>query len=379
MVVDESVFQSEVVALEVAVADSSVQRFWVDYLSAKAHPCAFSSSPEYLQQLSTVNPASIKVVIVYDSERNVRALAMVQRKLHPVKFDVASRELFSVKLNLTGVIGSIPLVSDDGAVQRALLQGIALAWPDSQGVYHDALPVDNDWSVFVNGVSHKGQLIYSPYGQRPWHMLELCADFDEYLSRLSRRSRQARKREVRKLERHGEVEFVLCDSDATLERFIQSAVKVSGKTWQFSRFGGGVTDDSATRAAYQQHINNGTKRSYTLYCGGEPVAFCVGFQAYGVYQTWEIGFDQDYADLSPGTVLMLKIIEELHQRDKPVYINYGVGDSTYKRRFANWSGNDETLMLLNASVGNRLLMVAHKGFLQLLELGKRAVGRKTKD
>jgi CelD/BcsL family acetyltransferase involved in cellulose biosynthesis len=110
--------------------------------------------------------------------------------------------------------------------------------------------------------------------------------------------------------------------------------------------------------------------------GDIPCAFVVGYQYAGVYHYAELGFDEAFAEYSPGTVLLYLLLEALHQRQRPELLNFGVGDASYKLRFGNVERFDASCLLLKSSVANRLLTEPHRAFNHAVRVAKRLIGRR---
>jgi CelD/BcsL family acetyltransferase involved in cellulose biosynthesis len=87
----------------------------------------------------------------------------------------------------------------------------------------------------------------------------------------------------------------------------------------------------------------------------EPWAFVLGFQRNGVFHYSNIAYDVNYARLSPGTVLFYLMLEHLHEFNKPVTLNFGVGEAFYKMRFGTDKLIDCNIMVMNAGFKTALI------------------------
>src|SRR5262249_30753826 len=106
----------------------------------------------------------------------------------------------------------------------------------------------------------------------------------------------------------------------------------------------------------------GLLRAYTLRCDGQPCAMGLGYQANGVYHYYETAYNQQYATLSPGGVLLYLMIEDLiKSQNRPAKMSFGSGEMAYKEWFANSFQEDVAVLLLKKNMTNRFLSCAHGG------------------
>ena len=132
-----------------------------------------------------------------------------------------------------------------------------------------------------------------------------------------------------------------------------------------------VSAEDASRRFYGALARNGLLRSYLLKAGEVPCAFVVGHEHGGVFHYAELGFDSALASLSPGTVLLFLLIQDLTSVRPVKVLNFGMGDAVYKRRFSNRQQNDESFLLFDPGVRVRALVAAHRVFRRVVVLGRR--------
>jgi hypothetical protein len=82
-------------------------------------------------------------------------------------------------------------------------------------------------------------------------------------------------------------------------------------------------------------LERGWFRGYVLYLGGTPVAFWTGYVYGGVFG-WRgaTGYDQSFARYSPGSYLMMRLLDDLCREGVRVF-DLGRGDLDYKRWLAS--------------------------------------------
>src|SRR5512135_317316 len=114
------------------------------------------------------------------------------------------------------------------------------------------------------------------------------------------------RRMVRELgeKKGGAAELLRVDSEGQVAGFLEVAAHISARSWQHRIIGPRVGTTPAHVRTLQDLASRQILRSYLLRCGGEPLAFAIGYQSHGVYQFVETGYDEAVDHLSPGTVLL---------------------------------------------------------------------------
>jgi hypothetical protein len=226
-------------------------------------------------------------------------------------------------------------------VQRpAVLQG---PWPTAADI-PDTLPIpeaDGFWvrqaapELFSLGVGRIGQWVsYVPRTDK-LHYVQLTGTFDAYLGKRSAKSRYNLKRAVQQLQRtaSGPMLEVLTEAE-DMARFHSAACAISRETYQTKLLDAGLPDTPAYLSSMQRIAEQGCARGYLLKEHGEPIAFawCTSAERQLTYQI--IGYLPQRASLSPGTVLLTLILEDLFHCARYDRFDFGVGDAPYKTAFA---------------------------------------------
>jgi hypothetical protein len=75
-----------------------------------------------------------------------------------------------------------------------------------------------------------------------------------------------------------------------------------------------------------------------LWHGNVPLCFVLGHQRVdGTYEHRQTGYDPEWRDFSPGIYCNVLLLQHLYGADRPVLLDFGSGDSEYKRLFSNES------------------------------------------
>jgi hypothetical protein len=117
-----------------------------------------------------------------------------------------------------------------------------------------------------------------------------------------------------------------------VERLCQDVERVAKTTYQRG-LGVGFVDCDEMRRRLLLHAEKGWLRTYILYLGEKPCAFWMGTLYKTTLHSDCMGYDPEYAKCSPGTFLIMRVIEGLcsHMGDENVtQIDWGLGDAEYK-------------------------------------------------
>lgn len=133
-------------------------------------------------------------------------------------------------------------------------------------------------------------------------------------------------------------------SPGDVDRIFAELGEVAAMTYQ-GGLGVGFEDTAARRATTTLGLERGWFRAYLLYLDGRPIAFWQGY-AYGrTFFTGTPGYDPAFANLSVGTFLLLRVIEDLCSDEGVDELDYGFGDADYKRRFGSESWEEADVLI----------------------------------
>jgi CelD/BcsL family acetyltransferase involved in cellulose biosynthesis len=163
----------------------------------------------------------------------------------------------------------------------------------------------------------------------------LAGTFSEYLQRHSAKSRHNLKRSVKKLlERNPGGVLEIASEEKQMAAFHHAAVAISRRTYQERLLGAGLPNTAEYLCEMQSLARRGEARGYLLRDRGQAIAFA-WCSAHGRLITYNvIGYLPECSALSPGTVLLYLILEDLFQTGIYSVLDFGVGESFYKQAFA---------------------------------------------
>jgi len=212
------------------------------------------------------------------------------------------------------------------------------------------LPIDSPWwGAFAMSPGLRVTTLVEP--QMRW-FLRFPETADAYWSRFSSKTRYNFRRQRRLFDHQWEA----VTEPSQVAAFLADAAVVSASSWQGRRLGLRVRNDEAQLRQFRTLADLQALRCYLLRSQGEPVAFAVGTQWNGHFVLEEIGYDTRYAGHSPGTVLLLDMLDDMFQHDTPELLDFGFGDGAYKQLFGNESTHSGTLLVVSRRLVPTLAM-----------------------
>jgi CelD/BcsL family acetyltransferase involved in cellulose biosynthesis len=210
--------------------------------------------------------------------------------------------------------------------------------------------------------------------QAHWE-LAVPDSYAEFLSSLSRSTRESAKRYPKKLEKEfgDRLSLEVFRDVADSERVFTDLRRVAEKTYQ-QGLGVSFAQTELQHRLTTLTMELGWFRAYVLYLDDEPIAFWQG-QAYnGVFSTGVPGFDPAYADHRVGNYVLFKLIADLCADPSIETLDYGFGDAEYKRRFGSRSWDEQDVHLFAPSAKGYRTNATRSTLLATVAAGTRVLG-----
>jgi CelD/BcsL family acetyltransferase involved in cellulose biosynthesis len=212
------------------------------------------------------------------------------------------------------------------------------------------------------------------YADQPKYAVKTADSFDGYLAQLHSKWRSTFRRSLRNFDSHfeGQTELRCFTREDEVTAFFEDAEKVSRRTWQWHEPGRGMQNRAAVEARLRLAAQRGYFCSFMLYGRGEPMAFVEGFLAGGCYIPFQIGYVQEQADLSVGTVCQMRLLRFLHELpvpQRPRLVDYMDGNDDWKRSMSNVKTVETSYRALPAGLtwGFAMLLLRTIGFTSQLK------------
>jgi len=267
-----------------------------------------------------------------------------------LRFQVGARTLMSIRRDLVRV----PITLDEAIAGR--LPTLPPLDPTAHGYAITSLPADRG-----DAMAHAGGGMIAYVRQHyTRHFTDLRSDFDRYLAGLSANTRQQLKRKSRRVAEvsGGTLDVRRFRTPAEMQQFHDVARRISLRTYQEKLLGGGLPDDDAFVSMMMTLAAADRVRGWLLYVAGEPAAYLYCPIVGDTVRYDHVGHDPAFSDLSPGAVLHLEAMRDLFAEQRFARFDFTEGEGQHKRQLATGGIACIDMLLLRASIANRLTTVA---------------------
>ena len=227
----------------------------------------------------------------------------------------------------------------------------------SRGYLIKGLPVTDDGDLAFGRSGWFSRIIrkYSLYS------IDLTETYDSYMKKFSSDTRRKFKRRLRDFQilSGGTLKWKEYRSRAELEEFLPLAMQVSKKTYQERLLNAGLPDTQIFRDATLAQAELGEVRGFLLFVQETPVSYAlmpvVGTRVVYSY----IGYDPEFRDYSPGTVLELLAIQQLFADPAVKMLDFTEGRGPHKQIFATHCTHCADVVILRRELSNSIAMSSH--------------------
>jgi CelD/BcsL family acetyltransferase involved in cellulose biosynthesis len=211
---------------------------------------------------------------------------------------------------------------------------------------------------------------------RRW-FANLDQSFEAYLAGFSAKSRSTLRRKVRKFaERSGGALDLRCyRTPAAIDEFHRHARAVSALSYQERLLDYGLPDGEAAVARMRELAARDAMRGWILFLDGRPASYLYAPSDGATLIYAYLGYDPEFADLSPGAVLQIEAMRQLMEERRFRLFDFTEGEGQHKKLFATGEVECVDLLLVTPSVANLLTGWSLAGFDAAVALAKRVVRR----
>jgi hypothetical protein len=346
--------------VEVAEMSPSQCGDWVELLERQQ-----SGSPMH-------DPRSLRDPAVHGNRRSTAYLlyrgdrlcgvASFQLRDWPLKWQIGELSVAQFSFRRLCLLGGGTTLPDDPAAYVALFQEIREREAAFDAVYLEDVPTDSFLWKFVS--EHPAAQSFSRYAgtePKPRVILRLEGTFDEYMDKFSAKHRKNLKRTLRLFEEQapGEVRSERITAPEDVESFVNEAVAISRKTYQWNLLGLGLRSPELLKDRLLFMARQGWLRAYLLTVKNTACAFVIGFQYGGRYYLDDMAYDPAWKDYSAGKVLQLYILRDLFEYHIPQI--YDMGEyGPHKEEFGNDNYLQGSLFLLDRRLYPRLICAGRR-------------------
>ena len=208
-----------------------------------------------------------------------------------------------------------------------------------------------------------------------WDM-EMPRNIDEFYARLSPKRRQEIRRHMRRLSENLRDEWYVrsYEHESDVPRICKDVGTVSQKTYQFA-MGVGFADNDRYRKLLTSRARLSWLKAYVLYCQNVPSAFQTGTQYGDTLYLNYTGYDPQWSRFGLGTILFIKVLEELCDSNWIQKIDFGFGDADYKRSYGTRSWPEVTIYLFSRRLRPQMINIIRGMCSGISAVGESAIRR----
>ena len=172
---------------------------------------------------------------------------------------------------------------------------------------------------------------YFPKAERHWYM-SVPNHIDRFWKTCSRNRRKHLRKYTKRLETRypGQVKMVTFSRQEEVAEGLRIGADISANTYQRA-FGGGLVNDDSTRAIFEAAAKKDWLRIYILFVAGEPCAFLYVLKYGRIFFAEETGYSPKWKDWNVGSIIHLKVVEQICGDPVVDTLDFGFGDLHHKR------------------------------------------------
>ena len=339
-------------------------------------PREATADPDHFELVLRHRPEAIRphVVCLFRGDEPV-ALAVGRIEDVELPARIGYRTIVSPRLRVLTVVQGGVLGDASEAVARELLSELMRALADGEAdvLRFRLLEVGSPLHRLARTMPPALCRQRSSQPSTRW-LVEIPDSFDAFLKARSKSMRNnIRYYAKRLLSEYGERARVDHFHDGSdLERLYRDTIEVAAKTYQ-QALGASFEDTPLRRALNELAVRRGWFRAYMLYLDERPAAFWYATAYHGVIHTGFTGYDPAYRDLSIGTFVLGRLIEDSCADPEIALLDHGFGDADYKRRLADRSWLEEDVLVFARSWKGVRANVMRTAVLGVGRVGRRAL------
>lgn len=308
---------------------------WELFRQAKGLATRYNNPKGFFKMLARAgNNPEQPLALVFFNKQDVCAILQANIKIESSPCAVGPVRLPSPKLRSLSV-GESAFIHDGDkttieAVKHMLDEFVKTKALDYIEMFN--VLVDSPWykSTCAENVSDVWNTIQIPQVRWQTHLLD--KETGGRLNFHSKKTRYKQRRQDKLLVEafFGEVDLVEITKADQVDRFIEAASNIVEQTYQASLGIGVRKEDEELKDFLLELIEDDYLRAYLLEAKGKAISYALGDVQSNVYYLWATSFLPEHRKLSPGTVLLNRVMNSLADEGVLLF-DFGYGDSAYKR------------------------------------------------
>ncbi len=340
------------------VDDPTFQATWSALVAASDSPQKIYQTPEFFQFLRATPKQGIRLeVLALVRLRDGAVVGVVPVRVcqQSLNFNLGPLSLYSVKLEMVNLLGSIPATPTGMDVSEFLLNQLLALFPQSRAVFMQALPLESAYWNSLQEMAGQRQLTTALMGDwRDCHTMPLPASFDKYLEKFSSKKRYNLNRQIRMLgEQAGELVLT------RVERAEQVPAMMTALKGFLSAY---ELHAVPSEAMLTSLAGENLLLCYVLRAGDDLMAAVIGTRSPDTLHIHNIFVEKKHLALSVGTSAMHLAIQDMVGLGCLRSIDFGYGTPNNEFRSSHVLQRRAQVMVYDRMRASSLLFFAHGVF-----------------
>lgn len=232
-------------------------------------------------------------------------------------------------------------------------------------VYLSSLKDDSGLFNLLKSETHLHFRDHFPVSNMHWKMA-LPKSMEDFYTMRSRKHRYWLRRLTKVLEKDfaGNLTFRIFLKSEEVDILCRDAEEVAKHTYHRG-LGAGFIDSVQQRNMFKKLAEMEELRAYVLYICDTPSAFWIGRRYLNAFHLAYTGYLPQHEKYELGTILFLKMLENLISLDAIDTMDFGFGDAPYKKRFADTFCQESSVYLFPNTIKGFLLNSARSAIMML--------------
>lgn len=214
--------------------------------------------------------------------------------------------------------------------------------------------------------------------QYPRHYIAMLpGSFDDWWQGFSAKTRSTLSRKARRLAEQFDGGFAVRSyrTPAEVAEFMTIAGDLSRRTYQARLVQAGLPTGEADMAQAVAAAEADNVRAFLLFAEGRAIAYLYLPVEHDVLVYAHLGYDPDFAGLSPGTVLHVEAMRALYGEQRFRAFDFTEGDGAHKAQFGRAAVACADVLVLRPTLRNRSALVMLQGADGAMSRGKAILDR----